>query len=148
MNLDRQFIKFYNRHISPKWGGEGLVIGISLICMGMFSILGPLQLAIQNEASFLLVNALFAFLLTLTLVSSYDLILSLVAPILVVVELMGYVFSLQLDVLMTPIISNKMELAGEILALFSGLNILQITKIPVLNLLPTLFVPLGQIFFS
>lgn len=86
--------------------------------------------------------------MTLILVTSYGLILSLVAPILVIVELMVYVFSLQLDVLMTPIILNKMELAGEILALTSGLNILQITNISILNLLPILFVPLGLIFFS
>lgn len=116
--------------------------------MGVFLILGPLQLAIQNDVSFLVLNGLFAFLVTLILASSYEMILSLVAPVLVLVELTVYVFSLQLDALMTPIILNEMELAGGILALTSGLNILQITKIPVLNLLPILFVPLGLIFFN
>lgn len=118
-----------------------------MICIGTFPILGPLQLAIQNDASFLVINGLFAFLVTLTLASSYGLVLSLVAPILVVVELMVYVFSLKLDASMTPIILNEMELSDGILALTSGLNILKITNIPVLNLLPTLFVPLGLIFF-
>jgi len=85
---------------------DGLVIWISVICMGMLPILGPIQLAIQNDTSFLVLNGLFAFLVTLTLASSYEMILSLGDPVLVLAEHTVYAFSLQLSALMTPIIMN------------------------------------------
>ncbi|MBW9325012.1 DUF554 domain-containing protein [Enterococcus casseliflavus] len=148
LDLDRRLTQVLNHVPFAQTGGEGLILGITMICIGTFPILGPLQLAVRNDSSFLMINSLFAFIVTLTLSSSYGLVLSLVAPILVAVEFIVYVFSVQLDALMTPIILNEMELAGGILALASGLNILKITKIPVLNLLPVLFAPMVLVFFS
>ncbi|MCL6660895.1 DUF554 family protein [Paenibacillus amylolyticus] len=44
--------------------------------------------------------------------------------------------------IMTTNIMNEITLIGGILALCTGLNILKITKINVLNLLPALFIPI------
>ncbi|WP_201770144.1 MULTISPECIES: DUF554 family protein [unclassified Paenibacillus] len=56
---------------------------------------------------------------------------------------MKYIFSADfLSVFMTTNIIKEITLIGCILALCTGLNILKITNIKVLNLLPALFIPI------
>ena len=146
-DLDKGLDKFLQRFHSFGQESEGLVLGISLLCIGTLPILGPLQSALQGDSSYILVNTVFSFIVALTLSSNYGIILILVAPLLVVIELGVYFSALPIDTLVTPTILNEMELIGGILALVSGLNILKITKIPILNLLPALFTPFFLILF-
>ncbi|THE12061.1 DUF554 domain-containing protein [Enterococcus hirae] len=148
MNLDKGLDDFLQRFHSFGQKSEGLVLGISLLCIGTLPILGPLQSALQGDSSFILVNIIFSFIVAVTLASNYGIILIFVAPLLVLIELGVYVSALPIDTFITPSIFNEMELVGGILALTSGLNILKITQIPVLNLLPALFAPFLLAFFN
>ncbi len=120
----------------------GLISGISLLCIGMLPIMGPLQAALQKNHTLLHVNTVFAFTISLTLSSSYGYIIALTAPILIGNELLIFFFSKAINQLMGTMILNEMSLIGGILMLANGLNTMNFTKISIFNLLPSLFLPI------
>ena len=148
MNLDRRLNQLLETDDTKTSSGEGLIFGISLLCIGVFPILGPLQIALQGDNTLLIINSVFSCIVAITLASNYGSIIFLVAPVLVVVEIFFFFTANSVNDLMTGVILNEMELVGGILALTSGLNILKLTKIPVLNLLPALFCPFLLLFFG
>lgn len=127
-------------------GAEGIIAGITILCVGTLPILGPLQMVLSDDPTYLLVNIMFSFVVSLSLATSYGMKISLVAPILVTIEFVVYIFAGYINQIMTPTILNEMELVGGILTVASGLNLLQLTRIPVLNLLPSLILPFVLIF--
>lgn len=128
--------------LSKNYKSNGLITGISLLCVGTLPILGPLQIVLQNTHAFMNVNIIFSFIVALTLSSTNGTIIMLVAPILLTMEMIVFIFSGTISSFIIPTVLNEMVLIGGILALATGLNILELTKIPVLNLLPALFLPI------
>ncbi|MGW7157942.1 DUF554 family protein [Paenibacillus taichungensis] len=121
---------------------EGLTVAISLLCVGSIPILGPLQSALQGDNTFLQINTIFSGITSLILASTFGITIILSAFILLVIEVLVFFSADFLSVFMTTNIMNEITLIGGILALCTGLNILKITKIKVLNLLPALFIPI------
>ncbi|WP_336765033.1 DUF554 family protein [Paenibacillus sp. USHLN196] len=121
---------------------EGLTVAISLLCVGSIPILGPLQSALQGDNTFLQINTIFSGITSLILASTFGIGIIFSAFILLVIEVLVFFSADFLSVFMTTNIMNEITLIGGILALCTGLNILKITKIKVLNLFPALFIPI------
>ncbi|WJH28147.1 DUF554 domain-containing protein [Paenibacillus sp. CC-CFT742] len=121
---------------------EGLTVAISLLCLGSIPILGPLQSALQGDNTFLQINTIFSGITALILASSFGFGIMFSAIILFVIEALVFFSADFISVYMTTNIINEITLIGGILALCTGLNVLKITEIKVLNLLPALFIPI------
>lgn len=120
---------------------DGLVTAILLFCVGTMSILGPLESALNNNHTLLYTNAMLDGITSLILASSFGIGIMLSAGILFLWQGTIYMSASYIAPFMTPELMGQISIIGGILILSSGLNILNITKIKTLNLLPALFMP-------
>lgn len=135
--LDKLMARFSAGSLS-----EGLTIAISLLCVGSIPILGPLQSALQGDNTFLQINTIFSGITALILASTFGIGIMITSLILFVIETAVFFSADFISGYMTTSVINEITIIGGILALCTGLNILKITKINVLNLLPALFIPI------
>lgn len=141
INFDQILSRIMTR-FSSNGLNEGLTVAISLLCLGSIPILGPLQSALQGDNTFLQINTIFSGITALILASSFGFGIMFSAIILFVIEALVFFSADFISVYMTTNIINEITLIGGILALCTGLNVLKITEIKVLNLLPALFIPI------
>lgn len=141
INFDQILSRIMTR-FSSNGLNEGLTVAISLLCLGSIPILGPLQSALQGDNTFLHINTIFSGITALILASSFGFGIMFSAIILFAIEALVFFSADFISVYMTTNIINEITLIGGILALCTGLNVLKITEIKVLNLLPALFIPI------
>ena len=104
-----------------------------LFCFGTLSILGPINSALYGDETFLLTNATLDFVTSMVLASSFGIGMAFAGVVL---------FCWQgLEPLMTANLMCEITIVGGFLILASGLSILKIKEISVMNLLPALLVP-------
>lgn len=124
---------------------EGLVTAVLLFCVGTLSILGPLESALKGNNTLLFTNAILDGITSLVLASNFGIGIIISAGILFVWQGSIYMSATYISKYITPELLSEISIIGGILLLATGLNILKITKIKSLNLLPALIVPV--IFF-
>lgn len=120
---------------------EGLSTAIVLFCFGTLSILGPINSALLGDETYLLTNATLDLVTSLVLASSYGLIIGVAAAVLFLWQGSIFLLAQQLSPLLTPELMGEISIVGGFLILASGLSILEIKKISVMNFLPALLVP-------
>lgn len=120
---------------------EGLSTAIVLFCFGTLSILGPINSALLGDETYLLTNATLDLVTSLVLASSYGFIIAVAAAVLFAWQGSIFLLAHQLSPLLTPELMGEISIVGGFLILASGLSILEIKKISVMNFLPALFVP-------
>ena len=124
---------------------EGLVTAILLFCIGTLSILGPLESALKGNNTLLFTNAILDGITSLVLASNFGIGIILSAVVLFVWQGSIYLSAEFIAPYITPELLTEISIIGGILLLATGLNILNITKIKTLNLLPSLLIPI--VFF-
>lgn len=124
---------------------EGLSTAVLLFCAGTLSILGPLESALKGDNTLLYTNAILDGITSIVLASNFG--IGIIVSSFIVFMWQGsiYLSANIVSVYITPDLLNEISIIGGILILGSGLNILEIKKIKVLNLLPALLIPI--IFF-
>lgn len=120
---------------------EGLVTAILLFCIGTLSILGPLESALKGNNTLLFTNAILDGITSLVLASNFGIGIIISALILFLWQGSIYMSASYIASYVTPELLGEISIIGGILLLATGLNILKITKIKSLNLLPALIVP-------
>lgn len=140
-----------NRKLSQQGDSNlanGLTTAVLLFCIGSLSILGPVQAAINQDYTFLITNGVLDGITSLVLSATFGYGIMWAAPVLFIwqgsIYAFAYLFqqSLQSELLVEPMI------IGGILIFASGLSILKLKEIAILNLLPAIFVPLiGYAFY-
>jgi len=119
---------------------EGLVTAFLLFCMGSMTILGAIEEGMSGKPDLLLAKSV------LDGFSSIALSASLGAGVLfAVVPLLIYQGGLtllagQLGTVLSPPVVNEITATGGLLLIGLGINILEIRKIQVLNMIPALLV--------
>jgi len=119
---------------------EGLVTAFLLFCMGSMTILGAIEEGMNGKPDLLLAKSV------LDGFSSIALSASLGAGVLfAVVPLLIYqggltLLSGQLGTVLSPPVVNEITATGGLLLIGLGINILEIRKIQVLNMIPALLV--------
>jgi uncharacterized membrane protein YqgA involved in biofilm formation len=124
---------------------EGLSTAVLLFCAGTLSILGPLESALKGDNTLLFTNAILDGITSIVLASNFGIGIIISSFILFMWQGLIYLSANIVSVYITPDLLNEISIIGGILILGSGLNILEIKKIKVLNLLPALLIPI--IFF-
>jgi uncharacterized membrane protein YqgA involved in biofilm formation len=123
--------------------GQGLTTGVLLYCVGTLSILGPVMSAIHGDNSFLFTNATLDFVTSMVFGSTYGIGMILAAPILLAwqgsIYLVAYFLS---GAFFSKDLITEVSIVGGILILSSGINILKIKEVKVLNMLPALAFPI------
>lgn len=124
---------------------EGLVTAVLLFCIGTLSILGPLESALKGDNTLLFTNAILDGITSLVLASNFGIGIIYSALILFMWQGGIYLSASFIAPYITPELLCEVSVIGGVLLLATGLNILNITKIKTLNLLPSLLIPI--IFF-
>lgn len=127
---------------------EGLSTAVLLFCAGALSILGPLESALNGNNTLLYTNAILDGITSVVLASNYGIGIGISAFVLFIWQGSIYLCADIISPYIIPALLNEISIVGGVLILSSGLNILQIKKINVLNLLPSLLVPVTYFFIK
>ena len=120
---------------------RGLSTGIVLYCIGTLSILGPINSALYGDETFLFTNATLDFVTSIVLASSFGIGMALAGAVLFCWQGSIFLLAQWLAPLMTTDLMTEITIVGGFLIMASGLSILKVKEISVMNLLPSLLVP-------
>ncbi len=135
-NLGQRFKGESEHHLM-----DGLVTAVLLFCVGTMSILGPLESALKGDHTLLFTNAMLDGITSLILASSFGIGIMLSAGVLFVWQGSIYLSAAIIAPFLTPELMGQISILGGLLILSTGMNILNITKIKTINLLPSLIIP-------
>ncbi len=115
---------------------DGLVTAFLLFCMGSMTVLGSLEEGMNNNADLLLAKSVMDGFSSIALAAAMGIgVLFSALPLLIYQGAITLFAGSLHEFLSTPLI-NEITATGGILLIGMGINILEIKKIPVLNLLP------------
>ncbi|MFC6175712.1 DUF554 domain-containing protein [Companilactobacillus huachuanensis] len=146
-DLEKHFDNLVAKFSKPKENGgnnlaEGLATGILLYCIGSLSILGPIQAALNKDYTFLFTNGMLDGITSIVLASTFGIGMALAAIAVFTWQGSIYLIAMLLQNSINHNMITELTIVGGILIMASGLGLLNIKKIKVLNLLPSLVVPI------
>ncbi|MFD1419003.1 DUF554 domain-containing protein [Companilactobacillus keshanensis] len=145
VDLQTRFDKLVGRFSGGNLA-EGLATAILLYCIGSLSILGPIEAALKHDYTFLFTNGMLDGITSIVLASTFGLGIAFAAVAVLVWQGSIYMIALFFQSALNTNMINELTIVGGILILASGLGLLEIKKISVLNLLPSLAVPILAVF--
>lgn len=125
---------------------EGLVSAFLLYCMGSMTILGAFQEGLGDSPDLLLAKSLMDGVSSVALAAGlgYGVLFSVI-PLLIYQGGLT-LFAQLLSTYLTEPIINELTAVGGLLLIGMGLNILEISKIKILNMLPALLIVVALVF--
>lgn len=120
---------------------QGLSTAIMLFCFGTLSILGPINSALYGDETFLFTNAMLDFVTSIVLASTFGLGIAAAAAVLFCWQGAIFLLASWVEPLLTADLMTEISIVGGFLILASGMSILKVKSISVMNLLPALLVP-------
>ena len=141
LNLSDRFNRLVNRKSADGRLGEGLTTGVLLFCIGTFSILGPMQSALQGDNTYLYTNATLDFITSAVLASTYGIGMIWAAPVLFCWQGMFYLIAKISESAINTDLMTELQILGGALIMASGLSILKIKDCKTLNMIPSLLMP-------
>ena len=142
MDLAGRFDRFVSKRSKSEANlSQGLSTAIMLFCFGALSILGPINSALYQDETFLLTNATLDLVTSMVLASSFGFGIAIAGLVLFLWQGSIYLLAAQLAPFLTDELMCEITIVGGFLILASGLGILKVKEIPVMNLLPALIVP-------
>lgn len=120
---------------------DGLSTAILLYCIGPLSMLGPVISALKGDHTFLFTNATLDFVSSTIFASTYGIGMILAAPVLFLWQGLFYMVAQISSSAVSEALMAELLIVGGLMITGSGLNLLRITKLKTLNLLPALVVP-------
>ncbi len=140
LHLEERFETLTKKLGSTETSGA-ITTGILLFCLGSLSILGPFKAALDHDYTYLITNGLLDGITSLILASAYDFAIAICGVVLFFWQGSLYLIALSLAGSISSTLMTELSIIGGILIFVSGTNILKLTKISVLNLLPSLLIP-------
>jgi hypothetical protein len=126
---------------------EGFVTASLLFCVGTMSIMGPLQSGLMNDHRILLMKSILDGVMSVVFASTLGIGVSLSSlPLLVYQGSIALLASFVAPYLNEAVIT-EMTAVGGILLIGMGINLLEIKKIKVGNMLPAIFLPIILMVF-
>lgn len=143
INLERYLEKFSdflksktrskNEHFS-----EGLITAFLIYCVGSMTFIGTLNEGLRGDHSLLFTKSLLDGFTSIALASMYGAGVLFSAVPLFLFQTSLTLLAVQFQAFFTPLLVNQLTATGGVLILGIGLNLLEIKKIKVTNLLPAL----------
>ena len=119
---------------------EGLITAFILFCIGPMTFLGTLQAGTMNNNDLLYTKSLLDGISSIILASVFGSGILFSAIPLFLFQSALTLLSMQLNNFLSPQIINGLNATGGVLLLMLGINILEIKKIAIANLLPSLLI--------
>lgn len=142
IDIDGRFSRFVSKRSKD---GEGLAQGLStaimIFCIGALSILGPINSALYGDETYLLTNATLDLVTSMVLASSFGFGIAFAAIVLFCWQGAIWLLAGFLAPFLDGGLMVEITLVGGFMILASGLGILKVKEIPIMNLLPALFIP-------
>ena len=142
IDIDGRFSRFVSKRSKD---GEGLAQGLStaimIFCIGALSILGLINSALYGDETYLLTNATLDLVTSMVLASSFGFGIAFAAIVLFCWQGAIWLLAGFLAPFLDGGLMVEITLVGGFMILASGLGILKVKEIPVMNLLPALFIP-------
>ena len=152
VDIDGWFARTVDRHSSPADDrnrlSQGLATAILLYCIGPLSMLGPVVSALNGDNTFLFTNATLDLISSIVFGSTYGVGMVLAAPVLFCWQGLFYAVTLWAGGVISEQLMAELLIVGGLLITGSGLSLLNIRKIKVLNFLPALLVPVVWFLLS
>lgn len=120
---------------------QGLSTAIMLFCFGTLSILGPINSALYGDETFLFTNAMLDFVTSIVLASTFGFGIAVAAAVLFCWQGSIFLLANWVAPLLTAEMMTEISIVGGFLILASGMSILKLKPLSVMNLLPALLVP-------
>lgn len=145
LDIDGRFRRAVNRHSKSngKNLAEGLSTAILLYCIGPLSMLGPVISALKGDNTFLFTNATLDLVSSTVFASTYGIGMALAAPVLFLWQGMFYLVTMLSSSAISNELMAELLIIGGLLITASGLSLLRLKDCKVLNLLPSLLVPVA-----
>ncbi|MBP5841434.1 DUF554 domain-containing protein [Lactiplantibacillus plantarum] len=118
----------------------GIATATILFCVGSLAILGPINIAINNDYTFIMTNSILDGVMAILLAEVYGWEIIVPAGILFILQSVLYVIALLFKEFITKEIVTDISLIGGILLLASGIESLGGKKFHTLNFIPALLV--------
>ena len=144
LDIDGRFKRMVNRHSKLGDGkrlADGLSTAILLYCIGPLSMLGPVISALKGDNTFLFTNATLDFVSSMIFASTYGLGMVLAAPVLFCWQGMFYMVAKVSSSALSDALMAELLILGGLMITASGLSLLNLKDCKVLNMLPSLLVP-------
>lgn len=142
LDIDGRFKRMVDKR-SKDGGGlaQGLSTAIMIFCIGALSILGPINSALYGDETYLFTNATLDLVTSMVLASSFGFGIAFAAVALFIWQGSIWLLAVYVSPLLTGGLMSEITVVGGFMILASGLGILKVKDIPVMNFLPALLVP-------
>lgn len=140
LDIDGKFHKLVDRK-GHKGLADGLSTAILLYCIGPLSMLGPIISALKGDNTFLYTNATLDFVSSTVFASTYGLGMILAAPVLFLWQGLFYFVAVLSSQAVSEALMSELLIVGGLMITGSGLSLLNLKNCHVLNMLPSLVVP-------
>ena len=148
LDIDGRFKHLVNSRSKNKDGeaptgnlADGLATATLVYCIGPLSMLGPVISALQGDNTFLFTNASLDLVTATVFGSTYGVGMLLAAPLLFLWQGLFYGVAMLSSTAVSEALMAELLIVGGLLITGSGLSLLRIRDVHVLNMLPALLVP-------
>lgn len=138
-HLEEKFVKKQDQKHSIS---EGLITSSLLFCVGSMTIVGCLNAGLLNDNTMLYTKATLDFCSSMIFASTLGIGVILAAGVVLIYQGgLTLLASLAAPLLTTAVI-NEMTCVGSLVIIATGLNLLGVTKIKLMNYIPAMFLPI------
>lgn len=119
------------------------IIAISLInCMGSLAILGPLNIALNNDHTIMNFKIILDCLTSLVFGTIYGKSIYPASIVLFFYQMMFFVLGKLITPILNEVTVNQIGQIGSVMLILLSMNLLQIKKIKIMDLIPSLIFPI------
>ncbi|MBC7114709.1 MAG: uncharacterized protein PWR13_799 [Archaeoglobi archaeon] len=127
---------------------EGFVTATLLYCVGPMAILGPMQEGLTGDSSILLAKSMLDGVASIVLASALGIGVAFSALSVLLYQGSFFLLASRLSSLMSEMMIKEFTATGGLLIVAIGINLLELRKLRVGNMLPALLIaPLATFFF-
>lgn len=137
--------KLENRFVKEKKQNnisEGLISASLLFCVGSMTVVGCLNAGIQKDYTLLMTKSVMDFCASMIFASTLGWGVLLSAGVVFVYQGLLTILASFVAPFLTSVIIGEMTCVGSLIIVATGLNVLGITKLKLMNYIPAMFLPI------
>ena len=124
---------------------EGLVTVLMIHMVGSMAILGPVNAALKNDGSILILKSILDFVITVIFSTSFGAGVMLSGPITFLYQSIFFFLAYFISPVLTPGVTNEISAIGSVLIIGLGFNMLKLKEVKISDYL---FAILGPIIYQ
>ena len=137
--LEKKFVK---KQTGKHTISEGLITSSLLFCVGSMTIVGCLNAGMPNDYTMLYTKSTLDFCSSMIFASTLGVGVMLSAVVILIYQGGLTLLAMFAAPLLTTAVINEMTCVGSLVIIATGLNLLGVTKIKLMNYIPAMFLPI------